>query len=175
MGLKYGDALRGVTLQQILGVINMEKDFKWTQAAIKAVESEPNEKFEIYASRDLSDKKLKDWIFVESLTASDKYEARKIRLMKRNPKYTYGVIIDITNEDETTTTKIHYIHDEKDKNLAILSMKMKVVEEFLEYKGFESSDEVSDYIHQKEEEADAYYRFMHRIRFEDLDDKTPSL
>lgn len=170
MALKYGNALRGITLQQIMSVIQGEKDFHWAPAAIKAVETVQNHTFEIHASRDTSEKKLKDWIYVETLEASDKKEASKIRLMKRNPKYTYGVIIDYTNEDGTTGIKIHYIHDEKDKNLATLSMKMKIVETFLEFKGFETSEEVTSYVEKKEEEADAYYRFINRLRFEDLPD-----
>lgn len=159
MGLKYGEALRGVTLQQILGVMREEKDFRWCDASIKAVEVENNVRFDIYASKDTSNKKTKEWAFVETLTASDKFEARKHRKIKRNPQYNYGIIVNFEKDGEPVV-RVHYLHDEHDANLAKLSMNIKVVEDFLEYKEFETSEEVSDYIHKKEEEADNLYRFL---------------
>lgn len=159
MGLKYGDALRDVTLQQILGVMKEEKGFDWCSAAIKAVEVENNARFDIYASRDLSDKKTKEWFFVETLTANDKFEARRHRKIKRNPQYNYGAIVNFEKDGEPVV-RVHYVHDERDKNMALLSMKMRVVEDFLEWKGFKTSDEVSEYIHKKEEESDNLYRFL---------------
>lgn len=159
MGLKYGDALRDVTLAQILAVINEEKDFKWCNAAIKAVEVENNKKFDIYVSKDTSDKKTKDWAFVETLIANDKFEARRHRKFKRYPQYNYGIIVNFEKDGEPVV-RVHYIHDEHDKNIAILSMKIALVEDFLEWKEFKTPDEVSEYIHKKEEESDNFYRFL---------------
>ena len=159
MGLKYGDALRDITLERILAVMRDDKIFNWCNAAIKAIEVENNVRFDIYASKDTSDKKTKEWAFVETLIAKDKFEARRHRKIKRNPQYNYGVIVNF-EKDGNPVVRVHYIHDEHDKNIALLSMKMVLVEDFLEYKGFETSNEVSEYVYKKEEEADNLYRFL---------------
>lgn len=159
MPLKYGDALRDVTLQQIMSIIKIDEKFKWCYAAIKAVESEQNQKFDIYASKDLSNKKTKEWAFVESLYANDKFEARKHRKMKRYPQYNYGVIVNF-EKDEKPVVRVHYFYNDRDDKIAKLSLSMKVVEDYLEYKGFETSEEVTKFVRDKEDEYDKLYMLM---------------
>lgn len=162
MPLRYGEALRDVTLSQIMGVIQLEKDFKWINACIKVTEPENNVKFDVFFSKDLSEKKQKEWEYVESLYAKDKFEARRHRRMKRYPEHNYGVIVNFV-KDEKPVVRVHYLWDDKNPKIAELSMKMKIVEDYLEFKGFETSDEVSAFIHEKEMEADRDYMNRQKI------------
>lgn len=156
MPLKYGEALRDITLDQLLNAIKSEKDFAWMPCAIKCVESENNVKFDIYASKDTSNKKMKEWQYVETLTASDKYEARRLRRYKRYPEHNYGVLVNFV-ENENRVVRVHYLWDDKNDKIANLSMRMKVVEDFLAFKGFETSEEVTEFVKKKEEDADREY------------------
>lgn len=164
MPLKYTEVIKEVSLERILRLIAREKNFQWTYAAIKVTEPENNVRFDVFASKDLSDKKNKEWGFVESLYAKDKYEARRHRRMKRYPEHNYGVIINITNEEGKTAVRIHYLYDDKNAKIADLSMKMKVVEDYLTYKEFETVEDVVTAVEKQEEDDDREFMMMKKVQ-----------
>lgn len=157
MPLTYSQAIKEFKLSQMLSIIRFEDRFQWADASLKCIESENNKRFDIYVSKDLSNKKTKDWTYVETLIAEDKYEAKRFRRYKRYTEHNYAVIVNY-EEDGEQKVRVHYLWDDKNEKVAKISLYSKVVEDWFTFKGFEDIDELGSYIKTRDSQLEEEFQ-----------------
>ena len=159
--LAFGDALRGISITQLFGVIRDDADFNHMQVAVKVTEPVNNEKFSVYYSKDMSDKKTKEWTHYEDLCPNDKEEAREIRKMKREPKNIIGYLVEKTIGDEVQR-ELFYMYVEHPR-LGGLPAEIKIAESYFEFRNLTTAEEVTAHVNKCMDDNENLYQFKRQI------------